>query len=398
MMRALDALFAARSFEGRAVFLFGHCNAAEEAADCLLARGVLPVAVLDNNASKRGLTCRGIPIAPPERIRDCGAADGIVLIAARFHAEMEAQLRRIGYDGEIVRLVAYDSFAEYSLSDETRARRVARMRRGAKTLERIRDRHPAQHLVVCPNNALGDVYQAMAFLPAYLAKRGIGDVAIVTVGEACRRVAELFGAEDVATLAQEEMDEFVQALIFTRERNAIIAHHDRPYTDNIIKWLDRHFLSFMDYYRRAVYGLAADTPPASPSRLASFENGGQMPKGRSVILSPRAKSVTEPEDAFWEGIAEDCANRGLGVYTNTAGGEPSIRGTTPLCVSIAQVIAAAEHAGTFIGLRSGLCDVLRTAKCRKIVVFPDCFYSTTPHKVADFFALPGWETIVWRAE
>jgi hypothetical protein len=64
-------------------------------------------------------------------------------------------------------------------------------------------------------------------------------------------------------------------------------------------------------------------------------------------------------------------------------------------VPIAQIKAAAEYAGAFIGIRSGLCDVLYTANCRKTVVFPDCHYSTTPHKVEDFFALPGWETIIY---
>ena len=55
---------------------------------------------------------------------------------------------------------------------------------------------------------------------------------------------------------------------------------------------------------------------------------------------------------------------------------------------------AVEHAGTFIGLRSGLCDVVHTARARKVHVFPDAHYSTTPYKVADFFALPGWESVV----
>jgi hypothetical protein len=82
------------------------------------------------------------------------------------------------------------------------------------------------------------------------------------------------------------------------------------------------------------------------------------------------------------------------IYTNTSGDETPIRGTEPLCAPLAQMTAAAEHAGTFVGLRSGLCDVLFSANCRKVVVFPDCHYSTTPHKVADFFALPGWERII----
>ncbi|MDR2132233.1 MAG: hypothetical protein LBP30_02680 [Clostridiales Family XIII bacterium] len=394
MKRALDARIAARAFDGRTVFLFGHCNATEEMADYLLSRDVAPAAILDNNPSKQGLVCRGLPIKAPETIKGYNAEACVVLIATRFFAEMSAQLRRLGYGGEIVQVVEYNSFAEYSLSRETLARKKARMLRGAKTLEEIRALYPSQHLVVCPNDALGDAYWAMAFLPAYREKHGIADAAVVAVGDACRQVAEMFGAEEVVTLDETRMDELVQALIFTRENNAIIAHHDRPYTDKIIKWLDRRFLSFIDYYRYAVYGLDKDAPPAPPTKLSPFENRESVPQGRSVILSPYAKSVVELPSDFWERIADDCLRRGYAVYTNGIGEEQAVRGSLPLSAPISQMLAAAEHAGTFIGIRSGLCDVLFAANCRRIVVFPDCCYSTTPHKVEDFFALPGWGKIV----
>jgi hypothetical protein len=394
MIRALDARLDTRSFDGRVVFLFGHCNATEEMADYLLARGVAPAAIFDNSQSKRGLLYREIAILPPEQIQGYTAENSIVLIASRFFAEMCAQLRRLGYAGEVVQVVEYDSFAEFSLSDETLERRTARIYRGMKTLERLRARFPLRHLVVCPNDALGDVYWAMSFLPAYRKKRSIDEVAIVVIGDACRQVAEMFGAVDVAPLGHAEMDELVQAIIFVREGNAIIAHHDRPYTDNIIKWLDKHFLSFIDYYRCAVYGLPKDTPPALPTGRSPFDDYAEIPKGRSVILSSHAKSVLELPEDFWVNIAEDYARQGYAVFTNVTGDDEPIRGTQALRAPVSQMIAAAEYAGTFIGIRSGLCDVVHTANCRKIVVFPDCFYSTTPHKVEDFFALPGWEKIV----
>jgi hypothetical protein len=238
------------------------------------------------------------------------------------------------------------------------------------------------------------VYWALSFLPAYREKHGIGEVAIVVIGEPCRQVAELFGMENIVTLDHAEMDELTQAIIFTRENDCIFAHHDRPYTDNIIRWLDKHFLSFIDYYRCAVYGLGKGTPPVPPNNFAPFENQEQIPKGKAVILSPYAKSVVEPPLGFWEKIAADYSARGCEVYTNVAGDEALIRGTQALSLPVSQMLKAAEYAGAFIGIRSGLCDVLYTANCQKTVVFPDCYYSTTPHKVADFFALPGWETIV----
>jgi hypothetical protein len=309
---------------------------------------------------------------------------------------MSAQLRRFGYDGEIVRVVEYDSFAEYSLSDETLECRISRTRCGARTLAKIRIMHPNQHLVVCPNDALGDVYWAMAFLPAYREKHGIGEFSVVVTGDGCGQVAELFGTEHIVTLGSAEMDAFVQSILFTREENCVIAHHDRPYTDNIIKYLDKHFLSFTDYYRYAVYGLPRDARPALPTGNTPFENREQMPKGKSVILSPYAKSVVELPCKYWENIAVGYSRQGYAVYTNITGDDSPIRGTAPISAPISQMRAAVEHAGFFIGIRNGLCDIITTARCRKIVIFPDCFYSTTPYKVEDFFALPGWEKIVWR--
>jgi len=109
----------------------------------------------------------------------------------------------------------------------------------------------------------------------------------------------MFGSSNIVALGESEMDELVQAVIYTSEGNSIIAHHDRPYTDNIIKWLDKHFLSFIDYYRCAVYGLSKDMPPVPPRKLAPFVNRERIPKGKAVILSPFAKSVVELPSGFW---------------------------------------------------------------------------------------------------
>jgi len=103
MTRTLDALLERHSFESLAVFLFGHCNATEAMADYLMAHGISIIGILDNSASKQGLAYRDIPIIPPEQILKVNKA--YVLIASRFFAEMSAQLRRIGFDGEIAQVV-----------------------------------------------------------------------------------------------------------------------------------------------------------------------------------------------------------------------------------------------------------------------------------------------------
>ena len=396
MQCVLDARINAHAFDGRVVFLFGHCNATEEMADYLLTRNINVCAILDNSISKQGLSYCGIPVVPPEQIKEYSADNCVVLIATRFFAEMSAQLRRLAYCGEIIKVVEYDSFSEYSLSNETLERRTLRVQRAMATLERIKAQYPSHHLVISPNNALGDVYWAMAFLPPYCDKHGIDEIVVLTIGNTCREVAEVFGWTNTVALNETEMDELVQAVIFTREDNCIIAHHDRPYTDNIIKYLDKHFLSFIDYYRCAVYGLPKETPPVLPDKLAQFEDHASIPKGKSVIISPYAKSVVELLPEFWEKITAGYSAGGYSVFTNVASNEQPVKGTIALKIPVSQIPAAAEFAGTFIGIRNGLCDVLYAANCRKIVVYPDCYYSTTPFKVSDFFALPGWESIIYE--
>jgi hypothetical protein len=387
MYQILNTLRKLKSFKGKAVILFGHCNATEKIIDYLFQKGIAATAILDNSISKQGFAYRKIPIVPPEQIKCYNSKNSIVLIATRFFEPMFAQLRELGYDGKIIKVADYNSFAEYSLSDETLSRKKARVERGAKTLKKIRTQYASQHLIICPNNALGDVYWAMSFLPAYRKKHGICDVAVIVIGKGCREAAELFGIENIVSLSQTEMDEFVQAIIFTREENCIIAHHDRPYTDNIIKYLDKYFLSFIDYYKRVVYGLSKTACATPPVSRESFENIAKIPKAKSVIISPYAKSVVGMPNAFWEKICKEYKEKGFHVYTNIVGDELPIDGTLPLSLSIKQIIPVVEHAGTFIGIRSGLCDILHTAKCHKTVVFPDCYYSTTPHKVKDFFAI-----------
>ena len=396
MRRKLDDLIARQAFEGKIVLAFGQCSATEEMLDYLFAKGIGARAVLDNNQAKQGQYCCGVPILPPQAVKAYGEADSVVLIAARFYEEMAAQLKGLHYSGEIIKVVDYNSFAAYSLSDETFQEKKTRMLRGAFTLERIRARYPDHHLVVCPYDALGDVYWAMAFLPAYCAKKGIEKTAVVVTGEGCLKTAGLFGTRDVIALEHAQMDEFVQALIFVREDNCIIAHHDRPYTDNIIRYLDRHFLSFVDYYRYGVYGLDKEAAPAKPCGGSECACKDALVKGRTVILAPHAKSVAKPPDVWWEALAREYHEKGYLMLTNVHGGEAPVRGTKALLLPIDQMISAAEYAGFFIGLRSGLCDILDTARCEKAVVFTDCIYSTTGIKADAFFDLPGWQKILWR--
>ena len=96
----------------------------------------------------------------------------------------------------------------------------------------------------------------------------------------------------------------------------------------------------------------------------------------------------------WARIVAHFQAKGYSCYTNVAGEERPLPGTRPICPAISEIQAAAEQAGVFVGLRSGLCDVIQTASCRKIALYPEYYYSGTQWKAIDMYRLEGWENIV----
>jgi hypothetical protein len=192
------------------------------------------------------------------------------------------------------------------------------------------------------------------------------------------------------------MDELVQAIIFMRDTDFFIAHHDRPYTNHLAGVLTKKHINFHDLYRSGVFALSAHEhyTLSIPTSNKIYQNNGEIIPDRTVIIAPYAKSVSNIPLSFWEETVRRKIREGFRVLTNTVGGEEPIAGTEAITIPITKMISATEQAGFFIGVRSGLCDVLITAKCNKTVIFPNSFYSFTDMKVSEFFALDGWETIV----
>ena len=394
MKQNLETLLVNGGALEKEIYVFGHCNASENLADLLISKGYHVSAILDNNPQKQGNHYKGIPIIGPQKILDRDMKHMIICIVSRAYEAMARQLYEMGYLGRVEKLVDYNTFAEYSLSPETISRKKERMKRGTEILERIRRKYNHHFYLLCPFSALGDVYYAMAYLPGFMKKNHIRDYVAITVGRSCSDIAAMFGCTDREVLNQNDMDELVQAVLFTRAKDAFIAHHDRPYTNLLMRALKVKMIPFEILYRCGVFGLEKNFVPCQPTMLQHFSGYNSMEKGKSVIISPYAKSVAGIGSQVWRKIISHFQQKGTQVYTNVSGDEEPLEGTFPLRVGLMELQSAVEWAGTFIGVRSGLCDVIKEAHCRKIVLFPDCYYSDTRWKVADFFYLEGWENVV----
>lgn len=398
MQQSVDALLERRLLQDKRIFIFGHCNASEELAEYLMEKKLSVRAILDNSESKQGDCWHQIPIVSPNTVLDSDSENSVVLIAAKAYASMKQQLKRVGFKGAVYRVVDYNTFAEYSLEQEVYEQKLQRVERGSTLLCKIRKAYPHEFLVICPYKALGDVYLAMSYLPHYLQKHRVRQCAVLAVGDVCGRIVQMFGHDKKVLITQKEMDELVQAVLYTEEENAIIVHHDRPYTNNMTALIDAAGLKFEDMYRYGIYGLSGNEEKMRPERLMDFAGKEMVEQGNCVILAPYAKSVISLPVSFWEDRVAEYQEQGLQVFTNVVGEEIPIAGSQGIQIPIEELVFAAEYAGHFVGIRSGLCELVDGANCDKKVFFPDCWYSNTHTKVADFFALPGWEEEVVAKE
>ena len=129
MITSLSRFETDGEMENKKIYLFGHCDASENLVDVLLERGYHPVAILDNNVNKHGNNYKGVVIESPWKILEDNQEKTLVCIVARAYAAMSAQLRRLGYKGQIQKLVDYNTYADYSLSDAARERMKKREQR-----------------------------------------------------------------------------------------------------------------------------------------------------------------------------------------------------------------------------------------------------------------------------
>lgn len=114
-----------------------------------------------------------------------------------------------------------------------------------------------------------------------------------------------------------------------------------------------------------------------------------------VIMAPMAVSVNSIESEVWVAVYNLLMENGYKVFIN---GNPNENNTLfdtkdYLNVSIYQIYLLAEKAELFIGLRSGLCDLLAFSKCNMVVAYPIANGKTLMHKYT-FSNMPFEKDIV----
>lgn len=386
MYLELENLYNKGIFKDREVVVFGSNEPAERMADWLLAHGICIEAMIDNNEKKHGTSYNGIFVDSPGNVLGDFKEDAIILIASKYYNEMLQQLETMGYtEGKnVYQVVNMANWSTYSLTEETFSDKEKEIRDGWEIYKRIRSKYgEGTRIFVCPFPALGDVYLAGRYLETYCTRENISSYVVTVAGRVCLNVLSLFGITSTELLSKKESDLLVQSLVFCglKECNAEIFHQRFPYTVGIGALGNYKGICFNDHFKYTMFGMDENDTGKIPEKsggsifIDKFFRENGLIKGMTVILSPYANTSAKLPLDFWEKTAKEYKDKGYIVCTNSSGEEePAIKGTKAVFFPLTEAIQIVEVAGIFIGLRSGFCDVISSAKAEKIIIYPDRVY------------------------
>ncbi len=383
--KSIDEKYRQQFFEKKKTVIFGCTVFARNIRDILRDRGIEVFAMLDNNPQKAGKSCLGVDVWMPEDFFGKGQKQVVVIICSKYSHEMVQQLIQLGHnERNILDIPVSENCCVFNDSEEDFENKLQEVRQGVEIYGKIRSEYAENAFVfLCPYPGTGDIYMACSYLQEYCVRNGIDNYIFLVIDESCRKVAELFSVRNIEVISELEKTRLLQAWEFLgneriplkpllywgwRTKRYLYADH---YPD----------ITFQKMFLYDVFGLnkaavrilpTVDRNDAYAKML--FERKG-LRKGKTVILSPYAGSfISEMGMNDWMDLAEGLRKKGFHVCTNCDGKtEKPIEGTTPVFFPYYEAVSVVEYAGGFIALRSGLCDVVSSAKCRMVVLYENGF-------------------------
>lgn len=223
----------------------------------------------------------------------------------------------------------------------------------------------------------GDAYILGSYFHAFLEKEGQPECPVFVVwNKGSAKIANLFHIENIETVDTEEFQSLINLFMFNYniELNVRLLHYHSFYrhTGSLGFAMGLHGFNLLSISVAAL-GVSedcADKPvfAYAEKELEKIFNDNNLIEGKTVVLSPYAKTVRAIPMTFWVKLVDNLKRNGFIPCTNVAGDEKALSGTEPVFIPFCQSVPFLEKAGTSIGIRSGFQDVTCTANCLKISI------------------------------
>ncbi|MCM1183102.1 MAG: hypothetical protein NC337_06995 [Roseburia sp.] len=230
----------------------------------------------------------------------------------------------------------------------------------------------------------GDYFICGLYLEEYLKVNNIDNyVFLIPDSGGEPKVTELFEVYHKHTVEMKRITpmNILAAFSFQKNRQIRYLHHgnqnfhNRSISISDIELAGYKGLHMIDFYLCYGFMLPEHAPKSIPyfdreeNIINEMFEENHLIKGKTVLIAPYSTGLKQYElpEKFWVELTFHLKERGYTVATNCVGKEKCISGTVAMNIPYKQTVPFVERAGYFIGIRSGLCDILAGAYCKKII-------------------------------
>lgn len=234
---------------------------------------------------------------------------------------------------------------------------------GRIAYKKIRNRAKTDTILYCNSVSSGDYFIFAAYLQEFIKANNIEKCSLIICQSQSRLCQEL--GFKVHTL---DMIEFTAVVMYL--------HYKGGAYDNTIDFSPWLFLNKKKYFlNEPVYVNPLQKSKKYQNDL--FENG-LLKEKRTVILSPYEQTLklngySVLPYSFWLELSKTLKEKGFCVCTNCMNNqeEPVIEDTLPVLPKYSEVCNFFETAGYYVGIRSGLSDIVSLSTLKKIILYPN---------------------------
>ncbi len=330
------------------------------------------VAFIDNDNNKQGTIVDGLLVMSPDKMKAEYGDNIKIIVSSKYSKEMYTQLEKLGYRINENVFVAYvKSILNYKSKVYLTQKEI--FKAGEEVYLKLRDKFPNELIMSLPYSGTGDAFLAGMYMEEMVKEHNIDKFVITVTSNSCKKVLKLFGLDSYII----DCDESLKLLNYVRivgfkDANYIVLNDCIDHEDVLqvrgFRDLDLHTM-----FQRFVFRTSKKIPVPIISQKNSDDIFIQygLRKGRTALLSPYATSVANISDYTWDRIVRCLKNKGFDVCTNIGSDkEEALPGTVGVFLPYDIVIDFVNKAGFFIGLRSGLCDIISTSSAWKFIFYP----------------------------
>lgn len=269
-------------------------------------------------------------------------------------------------------------------------------RKSLSLYKKLRKQCGSAAICICPYKGTGDVYLAATYFKDSADDKE--DSLFCVIGMSNEQIAKLFQLNArILKFSERQITLLTQFAFFVgpAETNIRILHHAPLNWHCGINDCFRNIngLIFTDLIGYGAFKVENPKKLARPVFLEKDEDTERLfikeglKRGKTVLLAPFSYTFTSYPEWFWKKLVIELKALGFSVCTNLGSRkEKAIPGSKGIFLRYEQLGLFLRNAGWFIGIRSGLCDVISSAVCKKIILYqPYLFWGEGENM--DYFSL-----------